>query len=109
MENQLAWSPLQEHLHWKVHVDGTVNQRGSGVGLVIISPKKIIFEKSLRVGFSATNNESKYGALLVGMTMVLWMKGKAVEMFSNSRMVIGQVGGRIGSQRPQNAGIFELG
>ena len=79
------------------------------MGLVIISPKKIIFEKSLRVGFSATNNESKYEALLVGMTMVLRMKGKAVEMFSNSRMVIGQVGGRIGSQRPQNAGIFELG
>ena len=41
---------LQEPLPWKVHIDGATNQRGSGVGLVIISPK-IIIEKSLRLGF----------------------------------------------------------
>ena len=61
---------LQEPLPWRVHVDGATNQRGSGVGLVIISPKKIIIEKSLRLNFSATNNEVEYEILLVGMTMV---------------------------------------
>ena len=40
------------------------------MGQVIISPEKIIIEKSLRLGFSATNNEAKYEALLIGMTMV---------------------------------------
>ena len=30
-----------------------------------ISPEKIIIEKSLRLGFSATNNEAKYEALLM--------------------------------------------
>ena len=34
--------------------------------LVQISPEKIIIEKSLRLGFSAINNEVKYEALLVG-------------------------------------------
>ena len=43
---------------WKVYVDGTTNQRGSGVGLVLESPKKNIMEKSLRLGFSATNNKA---------------------------------------------------
>ena len=70
-------------------MDGITNQRGSGVGLVIISPEKIILEKSLRLGFSATNNEAKYKALLVGMTMVQKMGGKTVEMFSYSRLVVG--------------------
>ena len=65
------------------------------MGLVIISPEKIIIEKSLKVGFSATNNKVKYEALLVGMTMVQRMKGKVVEMFSDSRMVVGQVGGEL--------------
>ena len=51
---------LQEPLPWKVHVDGAANQRGSRVGIVIISPEKIIIEKSLRLGFSATNNEAEY-------------------------------------------------
>ena len=53
-----------------MYVDGTANQRGSEVGLVLISPEKIIIEKSLRLGFSATNNEAKYEALLQGMAVV---------------------------------------
>ena len=74
---------------WKVYVDGTANQRGSRVGLVLESPEKIIIEKSLRLGFSATNNEVGYEALLQGMAMVRKMEGKAVEMFSDSRLVVG--------------------
>ena len=30
---------------WKVYINGTTNQRGSRVGLVLISPKKITIEK----------------------------------------------------------------
>ena len=78
---------------WKVYVDGAANQRGSGVELVLESPKKTIIEKSLRLGFSATNNEAKYEALLQGMAMVRKMEGKAVEMFSDLRLVVGQVKG----------------
>ena len=45
---------LREPLSWKVHVDGASNQRGFGVGLVIVSLERIIIEKSLRLGFLAT-------------------------------------------------------
>ena len=76
-------------LCWKLYIDGAANQRGSGVGLVLISPEKTIIEKSLRLGFSATNNEAEYEALLQGMAMVQKMGGKIVEMFSNSRLVLG--------------------
>ena len=30
---------LQEPSFWKVYVDGAANQRGSGVGLVLVSPE----------------------------------------------------------------------
>ena len=36
---------------WKVYVDGVANQRGSGVGLVLITPEGATIEKSLRLGF----------------------------------------------------------
>ena len=49
----------------------------------------------MRLGFSATNNEAEYKALLVGMTMVQRMGGKTMEMFSDSRLVVGQVGGKL--------------
>jgi len=61
------------------------------MGLVLISPESITIEKSLRLSFLTTNNEAKYEALLAGMTMVQKMGGKAMEVFSDSKLVVGQV------------------
>ena len=72
---------LQEPLSWKVYVDSVVNQRGSKVGLVVVSPERIIIEKSLRLGFLTTNNEVEYEALLVEMIIVQKMGVRTVEIF----------------------------
>ena len=80
---------LQEPSFWKVYIEGATNQRGSGVGLVLISPEQITIEKSLRLGFSTTNNEAEYEALLEGMSKVQKIGGKAVKMFLDSRLVVG--------------------
>ena len=80
--------PAQE-----VYTNGAANQKGFGVGIVLISSEKITVEKSLRLGFPATNNEVEYKALLVGMVMVNKMGGKVVEVFSDSRLVVRQVNG----------------
>ena len=84
-------------------MDGATNQKGSGVGLVLISLEKLVVEKSLRLGFLATNNEVEYEALLEGMSIVQRMGGKLVTMFSDSRLVIGQVKGELeaGDERIQ--------
>ena len=41
------------------------------------------------------NNETEYKALLQGMAMVQKMGGKIVEMFSESRLVVGHVKGEL--------------
>ena len=46
------------------------------MGLVLISSEKLTIEKSLRLGFSATNNEAEYEVLLEGISMVQKMGGK---------------------------------
>ena len=94
-EKSVGTISLQEPLLWKVYVDGAANQIGSGVGLVLVSPKQITIEKSLRLSFSAKNNEAKYEVLLEGMFMVQRMKGKAVKIFSDSRLVVDQVKGEL--------------
>ncbi|XP_075655795.1 uncharacterized protein LOC142625922 [Castanea sativa] len=94
-EKSVGMISQKESLSWKVYVDGAANQRGSGVGLVIISPDKIVIKKFLIMGFSATNNEAEYETLLIGMNMVQKMGGKNVEMFSDSRLVVGQVEGEL--------------
>ena len=65
------------------------------MGLVLISLERITIEKSLRLSFLATNNEAEYEVLLVGMTIVQKMGGKAVKIFSDSRLVMGQVQGEL--------------
>ena len=72
-----------------------VNHNGSGVGLVLISLERIIIEKSLRLGFLVTNNEAEYEALLAEMSMVQKMGEIDVEIFSDSRLVVGQVQGEL--------------
>ena len=47
----------------------------------MISPEKVIIEKSLRLDFSAMNNEAEYVALLMGIAMVQKMGGKSVKVF----------------------------
>ena len=41
----------------------------------------------------ATNNEAEYETLLIGMAMVQRMGGKLIKVFSDSRLIIGQVKG----------------
>ena len=90
-EKSVGQIVVQEPLQWKVYVDGVANQKIFGVRLVLISLKKLILEKSLRLGFSATNNEAEYEALLEGMSMVHKMGEKLVTIFSDLRLVIDQV------------------
>ena len=59
------------------------------MGLVLMSPERITIEKSLKLNFSATNNEAEYEALLMEMMMVQKMGGKAVRVFSDSKLVVG--------------------
>ena len=71
------------------------------MGLILVSPEKITIEKSLRLSFSATNNEAEYEALLMGMMMVQKIEGKAVKVFSNSKLVVGQVRGDLEARDPR--------
>lgn len=59
------YPPLQE-----IYADEVTNKKGSGVEIILVSPEKITMEKSLKLGFLVTNNEVKYEALLIGITMV---------------------------------------
>ena len=71
------------------------------MGLILVSPEKITIEKSLRLNFSATNNEAEYEVLLRGMVMVQKIGGKAVRVLSDSKLVVGQVRGDLEARDPR--------
>nr|AFU25705.1 gag-pol precursor [Castanea mollissima] len=78
---------------WEVCTDGASNRKGAGIGVVLITPEKLVMEKSLRLGFIATNNEAEYEALLAGAQMVRHLGGEVVELYCDSRLVFGQING----------------
>ena len=73
------------------------------MGLVLISLEKLDVEKSLRLGFSATNNEAEYEAPLEGMSMVQKMGGKSV---LDSRLIVGQVKGELEARNERMQGYL---
>ena len=100
-ERSIGVVSVQCPMPWELYVDGAANQRGSGMGLVLVSPEKITIEKSLRLSFSTTNNEAEYEALLMGMMMVQKIGGKAVKVFSDSKLVVSQVMGDLKARDPR--------
>ena len=107
MDEKLVGTILHYRLPtWEIYVDGASNQKGSGVGLVLMSPEKVVIEKALRLNFLAINNEAEYEALLVGMTMVQRMGGKSIKLFSDSRLVVSQVRGEFEAKDERMQGYF---
>ncbi|CAL2256932.1 unnamed protein product [Prunus armeniaca] len=54
---------------WQLHVDGASNHKGVGAGVVIITPDGTLLEQAITLGFSASNNEAEYEALLAGLRL----------------------------------------
>ena len=59
----------------------------------MISLDKITLEKSLRLGFAATNNEAEYKALLAGFVAMCKLRGKVVRAYYDPRVIGRQVRG----------------
>ena len=76
---------------WKVFVDDTSSAMGAGVGIVIIALEGIRLEHSFKLEFRASNNETEYEALLVGLRVILGMGAREVEIHLDSQLVVSQV------------------
>ncbi|KAL5808663.1 hypothetical protein ACOSQ3_029354 [Xanthoceras sorbifolium] len=66
---------------WTLAVDGSSNARGSGLGVVLTSPKGHVIERSIRCGFRTTNNEAEYEALIAGFTLVKDLHVERIKSF----------------------------
>ena len=73
---------------------------------MLITLKKLIMKKSLRLGFLATNNEVEYEALLARVAMVRQLGGEVVELYFDSRLVVGQVNGDFEAQDERMQGYL---
>lgn len=59
----------------------------------MVSLKGVLLEKSLRLGFRASNNEVEYVALIFCLRAARQLGAEEVEMFLDSNLVVSQVEG----------------
>ena len=79
-------------------VDGSSNQRGVGVGIVLKSPHGTIFEQSLKLDFKASNNEAEYKALKNYLKISLTIKISGIKVLTDSQLVAQQLNGGYGAR-----------
>ena len=76
---------------WKLSVDGASNAQGSGAGLILTSPEGIDIEYALRFGFSTSNNEAEYEAVIAGLNLAHSLEVDQLEVYSDSQLVVRQI------------------
>ncbi|GJU22058.1 reverse transcriptase domain-containing protein [Tanacetum coccineum] len=78
---------------WTLFTDGASRSKGSGAGLVLISPTKTEYTYALRLTFDSTNNQAEYEALLAGLRIAKKMGGQALSVKVDSKLVANQING----------------
>ena len=79
-------------------MDGTSLQTGTGVGLQLKAPTRERIEQAIGLDFPASNNETEYEAILVGINLVKSVSSEKLIIRSDSKLVVGQVSGEYETQ-----------
>lgn len=74
-----------------MYVDGASNSRGSGAGIVLLSPNGVLHEIALSLKFDASNNETEYEALLSGLKTAREIGIEELIVYSDSQLVVNQL------------------
>ncbi|KAM2914483.1 hypothetical protein COP2_045004 [Malus domestica] len=84
----LACSPNRDF--WHLHLDDVSNYKGSGVGVVLVTPDDSMLKQATILGFKSSNNEVEYEALLAGLRMAKDLMVKKLTIHSDSMLITSQ-------------------
>ena len=74
-------------------MDGASTQTGVGVRLQLKVPTEEVIEHAIHLNFSASNNEAKYEAIIVGLDVAISVSLEKICIRSDSHLVVGQING----------------
>ncbi|XP_056688347.1 uncharacterized protein [Spinacia oleracea] len=77
--------------YWTLYFDDASNQKGCGVGVLVVIPEGAHVPISVKVDFEATNNVTEYEACIVGMESAASLGAKHLRVFSDSSLIINQI------------------
>src|ERR1044072_2917579 len=78
---------------WTLFVDGSSNAKGSGAGLILLTPEEVEIEQCLKFEFKASNNQAEYEGMIAGLTMAMDLGVRNLTVNSDSQLVVSQISG----------------
>jgi ribonuclease HI len=82
---------LLEITPWALFFDGSSCGKGGGVGILLISPRGEMFEFTIPIQPTVTNNQAEYEALLRGLQYLREAGAVSVEIYGDTELVIKQL------------------
>jgi hypothetical protein len=76
---------------WAMYFDGSACEDGCGIGILLVSPREVIYSFSIRLPAPCTNNLAEYEAVCRGIKLLVEAGAEAVEVFWDSKLVISQL------------------
>ena len=89
-------------------MDKASRQTGVVIGLQLKSPGGDKIEQAIRLGFSASNNESEYESILAGIELAAVIFADKLIIQSDSQLVVRQVNTEYESRDPRMAKYVTL-
>ena len=71
-----------------MYFNGAINQNGSVIGVLLISPKGTHISFFGRLNFPATNNATEHEACTMGLQAALGLGVKELEVYGDSTLII---------------------
>ncbi|VFQ85581.1 unnamed protein product [Cuscuta campestris] len=78
---------------WVMSIDGSSGARSCGADIVLITPENFRIYYAIRFQFRISNNEAEYEALINGLKILSKLGVSRVQVYSDSRLVVGQITG----------------
>jgi ribonuclease HI len=76
---------------WAMYFDGSACEDGCGIGILLVSPRGVMYSFSIRFPAPCTNNLAEYEAVRRGMELLVEAGAEAVEVLGDSKLVISQL------------------
>jgi ribonuclease HI len=76
---------------WAMYFDRSACEHGCGIGILLVSPRGVMYSFSIRFPAPCTNNLADYEAVRRGMELLLEAGVEAVEVFGDSKLVVSQL------------------
>jgi ribonuclease HI len=82
--------PKERPEHWIMYFDGTLNLKGVGADVLLISPQGEQLKYVLQIHYKASNNGAEYESLIHGLQIAVSLCIKRLLAFGDSKVVIEQ-------------------